>query len=338
MFRYHLVLGVCLWGSGFAAAGSGGDALFEEQAYNFGSVPHGPTLTHSFRISNRGEQPVHISGVRVSCGCVTASALRNDVAPGKESAIVAQMDTRRFTGHKTVTIFVQLDQPQWEEVRLSVTANSRDDVTIAPESFAFGRTQHGLSPSAHVAVSLRGSSDWQIVESRCESNYVQTSVKEVAGDAGDSSYEVTATLRPETPVGKWYTDVWLTTSDPNVSRVRVPLTVEVEPALRVSPYAADLGMVRLGEEVERRIIVRGATPFRITGVQGTDNELSVKDNSPASKAVHVMTVKFKPTKTGQLDRVVRISTDMKDEGDVDLQVKAKATAAKEQTSADGRQE
>src|SRR5205823_12721975 len=50
-------------------------------------------------------------------------------------------------------------------------------------------------------------------------------------------YEVTATLRPDTPVGKWYTDVWLLTSDASSSRLRVPLTVDVEPTLNLSPGA-----------------------------------------------------------------------------------------------------
>jgi hypothetical protein len=338
MFRHHLVVLLGLWACGPAAAASWAEELFDARAHDFGSVPRGPTLTHSFRMTNHLDAPIHIAGVRVSCGCVTASALRNDVAPGKETAIVAQMDTRRFAGTKTVTIFVQLDRPQWEEVRLSVSANSREDVTVSPESFAFGRAQHGLSPSAHVSITLRGNSDWQILESRCDSNFVQTSVKEVGNDSGDARYEVTAVLRPETPVGKWYTDVWLTTNDPNVPRVRVPLTVEIEPALRVNPHLADLGRVRVGDEVERKIIIRGATPFRITDVKGADGPLSVKDNAPGSKPVHVVTIKFKPSKVGQLNRSVRISTDMKDEEELELRIKGQGTPASDKSSEDGDQD
>jgi hypothetical protein len=338
MFRQHLVVLLGLWALGPATAAAWAEELFDARAHDFGSVPRGPTLTHSFRLTNRLDAPIHIAGVRVSCGCVTASALRNNVAPGKETAVVAQMDTRRFAGTKTVTIFVQMDQPQWEEVRLSVTANSRDDVTVSPESFAFGRTQHGLSPSAHVSIALRGNSDWQILESRCDSNYVQTSVKEAGNDSGDARYEVTATLRPETPVGKWYTDVWLTTNDSNVPRVRIPLTVEIEPALRVNPHLADLGRVRVGDEVERKIIIRGATPFRITDVKGADGPLSVKDNAPGSKPVHVVTIKFKPAKVGQLNRSVRISTDMKDEGEVELRIKGQGAPASDQNSEDKDQD
>ena len=323
MFRYHLVmlLWVCLAAPG--AASSWADSMFDQLAQDFGSVPRGPTLNHSFKISNRSDNAVHIANVRVSCGCVTASALDNEIAPGKDGAILAQMDTRRFTGLKTVTIFVQFDRPQWDEVRLTVTANGRDDISVAPESFAFGRTQRGAAPSAAVVVSLRGHSDWQIVDSKCDSNYVQTGVKEQPTEGGEAAFEVSARLRPDTPVGKWYTDVWLTTSDANVPRIRVPLTVEIEPALSVNPHLAELGEVKVGDEVERKILIRGSKPFRITEVKGTDAQLSVHDNNPDSKPVHILTIKLKPAKPGDLKRAVHVTTDLKDEGEVVFQATAR---------------
>ena len=75
MLRFSLVcvLGLCLTGTSFA--GSWADGMFEEMSRDFGSVPRGPTLTHYYRIANKTGGPVHISGVRVSCGCVSASVL-----------------------------------------------------------------------------------------------------------------------------------------------------------------------------------------------------------------------------------------------------------------------
>ena len=40
------------------------------------------------------------------------------------------MDTTRFLGVKSVTIYVQFDQPNYQEVRLWVRANGRDDVMM----------------------------------------------------------------------------------------------------------------------------------------------------------------------------------------------------------------
>src|SRR5262249_37066195 len=77
-----------------------------------------------------------------------------------------------------------------------------------------------------------------------ESNYIQTTLKNVRRDAGEVSYQLTASLRPDAPVGKWYTDVWLKTNNPATPRIRVPLTVEIESALSVSPATVSLGQAR----------------------------------------------------------------------------------------------
>jgi hypothetical protein len=174
---------------------------------------------------------VHISSVRVSCGCVSASAQDTVLAPGQSTAILASMDTRRFVGSKGVTIYVSFDQPRRDEVRLWVQANSRDDLLITPETFALGQVKRGSVPSATVTVSLAGNGQWQITEVARASNYIVTDVKELRRDVAEVSYQVTAAVRADTPVGKWYTDIWLKTNNPAVPIVRVPLTVEIESGL-----------------------------------------------------------------------------------------------------------
>src|SRR3954468_23804106 len=105
MLRYSAVLLVGLWAAGPAAAASWADAMFDELSKDFGSVPRGPTLTHHFRVVNNTRGPVSISNVRVSCGCTTAQALKNYLNPGEETAVLARMDTTRFVGPKSVTIY-----------------------------------------------------------------------------------------------------------------------------------------------------------------------------------------------------------------------------------------
>jgi hypothetical protein len=322
MVRYFLVLLVGVCAAGVAPAASWADAMFGELSRDFGSVPRGPTLGHAFRLANRTTDTVHISGIRTSCGCVTATAGKSDLAPGQETTIVAQMDTRRFSGPKTVTIYVQFDQPAWEEVRLWVQANSRDDVSVNPESLAFGLSRRGTTPAVSVTITLLGSSDWQVLGAKCESNYVQVKLSELRRDAAEVSYQVAAELRPDAPVGQWFTDVWVATNNPYTPRLRIPLTVEIQSSLSVSPSVAIIGQVKTGTEVERRVIVRGVKPFRITAIHGTDDLLTVRDSAPASKLVHVLTIKLKAASLGDFDRALRVLTDLKDEGEIDFRATA----------------
>ena len=181
MFRFCLSLAAGLLLSAPAPAATWAEAMFDGLAHDFGSVPRGPMLTHQYRLTNNTGQPVHIASVRVSCGCVTATALQGAVAPGQSTVVFAQMDSRRFSGPKTVTIYVQFDQPAWEEVRLSISANGRDDVGVTPDTLAFGSTARGSAPARTTTVSFTGGT--QLVSVAAESNYVRLAARPVRSTA-----------------------------------------------------------------------------------------------------------------------------------------------------------
>jgi hypothetical protein len=322
MLRFSLVLSAGLLAAVPTWAGSWADGLFEENSKDFGSVPHGSVQTHPFRLTNKTDKKVHISGVRVSCGCTTASALKSDLEPGESTAIQASMDTNRFLGVKAVTIYVSFDQPNWEEVRLVVQANSRHDISVTPEAFSFGQSHRGATPSGTVTVTFHGNGQAQITEVVRESNFIQTKLKEISRDGSEVKYELTATLRSDTPVGHWYSDLWLKTDNAAMPRIRVPLTVEIESALSVSPSPVNFGQVKAVAEMERKVIVRGIKPFKITRVQGTDDQLIAKDNTTESKPVHVLTLTLKTENVGDFTRKLKLITDLKEEAEIEFVVKA----------------
>ena len=322
MFRHctALVVGLCLVGPTQAATWA--DAMFEELSKDFGSVPRGPMLSHPFRVTNHTASPVRISGIRVSCGCVTATAQAGLLAPGQSTVILATMDTRKFSGIKNVTIFVHLSQPSNEEVRLWVQANSRDDVTVTPDTISFGQTKRGTMPAGGVTVTFLGNGQWQITGVQCDSNYVKADIQELRRGAGEVAYQVNAQLRVDAPVGKWFTDIWLKTNNPATPRVRVPLTVEIESALTINPAVVDLGQVKVGGQAERRVIVRGVRTFKIIEIEGGDDQLKIRDTTPDKKLLHVLAVTLHPASAGDLTRSLRIFTDLREENQIEFQAKA----------------
>jgi hypothetical protein len=324
MSRYCFVLLAGLAVAAPASAAAWADSMFDELSKDFGSVPHGSIQTHNFRIVNNTKQPVSISGVRVSCGCTSASAAKSYLNPGEETAVVARMDTSRFFGVRSVTITVTLDRPAFEEVRLWVQANSRNDFSLSPDGLAFGEVKKAETPSVSTTVTFYGSPT-QITEVKSESNYVQPSVEAVKNPDGTTAYQIKAKLRNDVPVGRWFTDVWVKTNNPEIPQIRVPVTVEIASALSVSPDAVALGQVVVNAESERRVIIRGSKPFKITAVEGAGDDLSVQDSTEDSKPVHVLTVKLKAAKAGDVSRKVRVETDLPDDGTIEFQVSAQVT-------------
>jgi hypothetical protein len=105
---------------------SGAADLFEEKSWDFGSVRKGERVRHEFRLTNTLDQPIHISAVRVSAAFLSAGARDAWIKPNDSVTIPVEMDTRRFAGDKTATVFVQFDQPVPAEVRLQIKAQSPD--------------------------------------------------------------------------------------------------------------------------------------------------------------------------------------------------------------------
>ena len=59
----------------------------KELEYNFGSIPQGKPVYHSFVITNKGNTPLKLDNVAASCGCTTPEWNREPIAPGATDKI-----------------------------------------------------------------------------------------------------------------------------------------------------------------------------------------------------------------------------------------------------------
>ncbi len=217
---------------GAVPAWAGPGDLFAEKVMDFGTTPKGTVLVHYFRFTNTTGQTLSIGGPRVSCGCVTATVSKNQLAPGESAAVTAYMDTRRIpTANvtKTVLVYVPFLSPSQEEVTLKVQTVARDDLMMSPDVLAFGTVKAGAGGTVTTKVTFLGDPNWKVTEAKSTGGYVKAAVKEDARANGLVTYEVTATLDKACPAGVWVADVFLTTSNPAVAKLRVPVTVTVTP-------------------------------------------------------------------------------------------------------------
>lgn len=80
--------------------------VFTEETYTFGEVPEGPQVTHEFKFTNTGKEPLILSNVKASCGCTTPSWPKDPILPGKESVILVTYNTQGRVGNFTKSITV----------------------------------------------------------------------------------------------------------------------------------------------------------------------------------------------------------------------------------------
>ncbi len=95
---------------------------FKEDSWNFGKVDQGKVVTHVFSFTNQGDAPLVIKGVRSTCGCTAAIASQDKIAPGESGKIEVKLNTRGFEGRLNKYVFIDSNDPEQPQVRLTVTA------------------------------------------------------------------------------------------------------------------------------------------------------------------------------------------------------------------------
>ena len=61
---------------------------FKEDVYDFGKIPQGKPVTHTFVFTNKGKVPLSLNNVNASCGCTTPVWDREIIKPGDSGKII----------------------------------------------------------------------------------------------------------------------------------------------------------------------------------------------------------------------------------------------------------
>lgn len=79
---------------------------FTENKFDFGVIPEGEVVKHTFKFRNTGNQPLVIAEVRVTCGCTTPDWTKTPVAPGQTGFVTTQFNSTGKPGQnqKVVTV------------------------------------------------------------------------------------------------------------------------------------------------------------------------------------------------------------------------------------------
>jgi hypothetical protein len=314
-----LALAISALATSAAPAQAWAEKMFKDGlTHDFGSVPHGAQLLHRFPITNIYAVRMDITGIAPGCGCVTAVASKRVLEPRETGYIDINMDARRFTGPKTVNIRVTVGPEYTSSAELRVTANSRADIVFNPGEVNLGSVTPGSAASQNVDVEYAGALNWTVSEAKVAKELpLETSLKELYRRPGRAGYEVgyrlSVTLKADAAPGDLRQYVYLKTNDPAAALVPVLVEAKVQSAITVSPEKLSLGGVKVGDTLMRRVVVRGAKPFRIVDVKGLGEGIALGAD-PSATAAEVQTVTFKCQfdKAGDIHRELQIKTDLQD--------------------------
>ena len=189
------------------------------------------------------------------------------------------MDARKFTGPKTVSIYVSVGPQYTLTATLQVSANSRTDVVFNPGSVNFGVVASGQTPTQTIDVEYAGALDWKINSIAEHSLPLTVKLEELyrqAGQVVQVGYRLHLTLKSDAPVGTHRWELLLQTNDPGSPSLPALIEATIQAPLSVAPNPVVLGTLKPGEEVSRRVLVRGSKAFRIVSVETGGDDVSVQ--------------------------------------------------------------
>jgi hypothetical protein len=88
-----------------------------------------------------------------------------------------------------------------------------------------------------------------------------------------------------------------------------PIVGNMQAALTVSPSPIVVKDMKVGESQTKKVFVRASRPFRILGVDGQGEGVTVEIPS-RQDATQILTVSLAPTKAGAIRRQLLIRTDL----------------------------
>jgi len=94
---------------------------FASMTHDFGTIEEGDKVSQEFVFTNTGDEPLIINNVKSSCGCTSKEWPKEPIAPGQESKIVVEFNSKGKAGkqNKTVTVNANTDP---NPIRLTIKA------------------------------------------------------------------------------------------------------------------------------------------------------------------------------------------------------------------------
>lgn len=294
-------------------AASWADEMFPVRQHDFGKVERGQKPSVDFLITNDSNKEVRIRSVRVSCSCTKAVAQSGRIPPGGATVMTATMDTTGFQGSKSVAIQVQFDRPWRAEVTLRVTCESKGKLGAEATEVDFGMLPQGAAHQKRLNLDYIGTLDWRVTELDFGNSHFTTEVAEVSREPGKVRYELSITLKAQTPPGIHEDVIRVHTNDPATPEVVVKAKAQVEADVVVTPASIRLGVLKPGEVIERKVVIKAAQPFKVLRVDNADDLIQVKTASESKSTQLVVLTMTTPKTEDEIPRHVDIVTDMNGE-------------------------
>jgi hypothetical protein len=248
---------------------------FDQPNYDFGRIPAGTSVNHSFWFTNTGNGPLEILKVQPACGCTVAGAYDRIVPPGESGKIPLVLNTGKTSGKasKSITVFTNIPGTGGT-TPLQISGETWLPLEANPANASFGRLTREQAAKGDVRkVTLVNNvpTPANPTDIRC-SNSAFTALVTVLEPG--RKFELTVTLAPQEKPGSVSGTIDFSTGLTESPTMQLPVNAFIAPDLEVSPDRFFLPGGRTAP-MTREFFVRNnaSQPLKVTEVSVTNPAL-----------------------------------------------------------------
>jgi hypothetical protein len=236
-----------------------------------GTVEAGTLLKFHFTVANPGESELQIPQVKPSCGC-TVPHWDKVIAPGKEGAIDAEVNTTAFRGLITKHLTVFTNDPAHPQLELTLTAKVTPLIDVKPGPSALLSIEDRAA-TQEFTLERTGGRPMKIRQVVTNAPYLKA---ETAALPGEGRYKVSLTASTDAPMGRSTVPVVVQTDlekSPNLT-----LIVMVDHGILTSPPMVFFGPLPAEQKTPVQSVVtvmRQHGAFHLIGATADDPKLNV---------------------------------------------------------------
>lgn len=236
-----------------------------EPVIDAGEVRVGPALVRKFTFTNAGAEPLTITDVRSSCGCLVPALAKRVYEPGERGELTVEVNTlsQPVGPHRwTFSLSYRCGTATGERT-LELTANLKQEIEVKPAAVAF----HGdgkLSTTVAVVDRRANPFDVKVMEVTSSSPYLLIAFYPATFDRGAFAFEIK--VAEDCPEGRHTATVTIPTTDADYREIKLPVTIDREPKRRVTALPNRATLVAGGSAV---VQLRADEPVQVAEVVGS---------------------------------------------------------------------
>lgn len=189
---------------------------------DFGAIPQGKKISHTFTLTNKGDAPLTITRTRSSCGCTVANVSSKTIAPGKSTELKITFDSANFGGKVTKTITVESNDPAAPATTLTIKGTINEELVVTPRQVNLGQTKAGTSKELSVTLENLGDRTVRILSVTTPMPQVKTTLKKQTLKPNEKTQlSLTVSPRPEDRFLSGF--IVIATDIPGKPEITVPL-------------------------------------------------------------------------------------------------------------------